>query len=157
MRFQLFQRALWYSQMLHEIAGVFPPVTFRNMGRHGSRSAPDLRSQSEQFVARKLARQYIARLRQAHGIQPYPQVPIRIDRWAAQKSSLFATRHSLFAASLLVPGQHRIIRPLPRREEIEFAEFLIEADGFVDHPLLLVVVAHLDKAGEREILAQRMP
>ena len=47
----------------------------------------------------------------------------------------------------------RIIRPLPRREEIEFAEFLIEADGFVDHPLLLVVVAHLDKAGEREILA----
>src|SRR6266496_1820955 len=70
--------------------------------------------------------------------------------------SPLAIRHSLFAASLLIARQ-RIVRAFPRREEIEFAEFLIEADGVVDHPLLLVVVAHLDKAGEREILAQRMP
>jgi hypothetical protein len=31
-----------------------------------------------------------------------------------------------------------------------------QLDRLVDHPLLLVVVAHLDKAGEREVLAQRM-
>jgi len=35
------------------------------------------------------------------------------------------------------PGQRRIIRAFPWREEIEFAEFLIEPDGFVHHPLLL--------------------
>src|SRR3981081_2083175 len=69
---------------------------------------------------------------------------------------LFATRHSLFATSLLVPRQNRIISAFPWREKIEVAEFLIETDGFVEHPLLLVVVAHLDEAGEREILAQRM-
>ena len=57
---------------------------------------------------------------------------------------------------LLVTRQHRIVRAFPRREEIEFAEFLVEPDGLVDHPLLLVVVAHLDKAGERKILAQRV-
>ena len=45
---------------------------------------------------------------------------------------------------------------LPRREEIEFSEFLVETDRFVQHPLLGVVVAHLDEAGERKILAQRM-
>src|ERR1700730_11660155 len=70
--------------------------------------------------------------------------------------SPLATRHSLFATSLLISGQDRIIGPLPRRQEIEFAEFLIETDGFVEHPLLLVVVTHLKEAGEREILAQRM-
>src|SRR5256886_13369731 len=64
--------------------------------------------------------------------------------------------HSLFAASLLVPGQHRIVRAFPWREEIEVAKFLVETDGFVKHPLLLIVVAHLDEAGKREILAQRV-
>jgi hypothetical protein len=34
MRFQLFQGALRDSQMLYEAAGVFPPVTFGNVGRH---------------------------------------------------------------------------------------------------------------------------
>src|SRR6266436_6755155 len=155
MRFRLFERALRDSQMLHEIAGIFPPVAFRNIGRNGSSRAPDLRRQPEQFVARKWARQSIARLGQGHGVLPKPQVPIRIDRWVAQKSSLFATRHSLFATSLLIARQ-RIIRAFPWREEIEFAEFLIETDGFVDHPLLLVVVADLDEAGEWKILAQRM-
>ncbi len=36
------------------------------------------------------------------------------------------------------------------------AEFLRQAHLVVNHAFLLVVVAHLDKAGEREILAQRM-
>ena len=66
--------------------------------------APDLRRQSEQLVARKLARQPIAGLRQGHGVLPYPQVPIRIDRLVVQSSSLFATRHSLFATSFSSPG-----------------------------------------------------
>ena len=50
----------------------------------------------------------------------------------------------------------RIVRALPWRQEIEFAEFLVEADRLVEHPLLLVVVANFDEAGEREILAQGM-
>src|SRR5712664_3680009 len=56
----------------------------------------------------------------------------------------------------LLIARQRIVRAFPGREKIEFAEFLIETDGFVEHPLLLVVVAHLDETGEREILAQRM-
>src|SRR6266446_170995 len=63
---------------------------------------------------------------------------------------------SRLGSSLLVPGQHRIVRAFPWREEIKIAEFLIETDGFVKHPLLLIVVAHLDEAGKREILAQRV-
>src|SRR5438445_12667027 len=69
--------------------------------------------------------------------------------------SPLATRHSLLATSLLIAGQG-IISAFPRREEIEFAELLVETDRLVQHPLLLVVVAHLDKTGERKILAQRM-
>ena len=57
---------------------------------------------------------------------------------------------------LLVAGQRHVARALPRREEIEIAEFLGEPHLVVDHALLLVVVAHLDEAGQREILAQRM-
>src|ERR1700738_1716578 len=57
----------------------------------------------------------------------------------------------------LLIARQRIVRTFPGREKIEFAEFLIETDGFVEHPLLLIVVAHLDEAGEREILAQRGP
>src|SRR5215468_8382135 len=62
---------------------------------------------------------------------------------------------SRFRPRLLVAGQHRIVSPLPRREKIELAELLVEPDRLVKHPLLLVVVTHLDKTGEREILAQR--
>src|SRR6267142_1125561 len=116
--------------MLHEVAGIFPPVPFRDIGRNRSSSSPDLRSQPEQLFPRKLARQSIAGLRQGHGVLPYSQVPIRIDRWVGQTSSLFATRHSLLATSLLIAGQ-RIISAFPWREEIELAEFLVETDGFV--------------------------
>src|SRR6186997_2948326 len=56
--------------------------------------------------------------------------------------------YSLFARlRFLIPGQH-ILRALPWREKIEVAEFLGEANGVVDHPLELVVPAHLDEAGE---------
>jgi hypothetical protein len=62
-RFQLFQRALRDSQMLHEVAGILAPMAFRNIGWNRPHRAPDLRRQSEQFVARKLTRQSIASLR----------------------------------------------------------------------------------------------
>src|SRR5581483_4230230 len=58
---------------------------------------------------------------------------------------------------LLVTGQHALDAALPRAEEVEAAEFLLQLDRFVDHALLYVVPAHLDEAGQREILAQRMP
>src|SRR6476620_2240439 len=46
---------------------------------------------------------------------------------------------------------------LPRRQEIELSEFLIEPHRLVDDALLLVVVAHLEITGHREIPAQGMP
>src|SRR5271156_1067411 len=68
-------------------------------------------------------------------------------------------RTSLIASaclpSLLVAGQ-RIVRTFPRRQEIEIAEFLGELHGIVDDALLLVVPAHFDEAGQREVLAQRV-
>jgi len=42
MRFELFQRALRDSQMLHEVAGIFLPVTFRNIGRNRPIRTSDL-------------------------------------------------------------------------------------------------------------------
>jgi len=44
----------------------------------------------------------------------------------------------------------------PRADEIEGAKFLAQVHGLVDDALLLDVVAHLDIAGERKVLAQRM-
>src|SRR3954462_13671639 len=56
----------------------------------------------------------------------------------------------------LLISRQRIIRPFPRRKKIEIAKFLGQPNRFVDDTLLLVVVTHLDEAGERKILAQRM-
>src|SRR5437879_4651953 len=42
MRFELFQRALRDSRMLHEASGIFSPVTFRNIGWNRPNRAPDL-------------------------------------------------------------------------------------------------------------------
>src|SRR5262249_31776091 len=68
-----------------------------------------------------------------------------------------ATRYSLtFPVSRLLVPRQRIARTLPRRQEIEVAEFLRQPDRLVDDALLLVVVAHLDETGEGKILAQRM-
>ena len=47
--------------------------------------------------------------------------------------------------------------PSHGRQEIEAAEFLLQLHRLVDDALLLFVVAQLDIAGQREILAQRMP
>ena len=57
---------------------------------------------------------------------------------------------------LLVAREH-VVGALPGREEVELPEFLSEPDRLVDDALLLVVVANLDEAGQREILAQRVP
>src|SRR5207237_9350733 len=56
---------------------------------------------------------------------------------------------------LLVAGQH-LLDALPRAQEVEAAEFLGELHRLVDDALLNLVPAHLDEAGQREILAQRM-
>src|SRR5260370_36649649 len=47
----------------------------------------------------------------------------------------------------LLIARQRIARAFPGREKIEFAEFLIETDGFVEHPLLLIADADVDTAG----------
>ncbi len=49
-----------------------------------------------------------------------------------------------------------VAHAFPRRQEIEAAELLLQAHRLVDDALLLLVVAQLDIAGERKVLAQRM-
>src|SRR3954465_4519336 len=75
-----------------------------------------------------------------------PKLMVKLRRFSAIRLSL----------GLFVAGQRHVAGALPRRKEIEIAEFLSEPHLVVDHALLLVVVAHLDEAGQREILAQRM-
>ena len=55
------------------------------------------------------------------------------------------------------PAAGAAAHAFPRAEEIEAAEILGQLHRLVDHALLLLVVAHLDIAGQREVLAQRMP
>ena len=57
---------------------------------------------------------------------------------------------------LLVARQH-VLGALPRRQEVEVPEFLGQLHRLVDHAGLVLVVADLDEAGEREVLAQRVP
>ena len=52
---------------------------------------------------------------------------------------------------LLVARQRQT---LPRAQEIELAEFLIEPHRVVAHTLFRIVVAHLDETGHWEVLAQ---
>src|SRR5215472_81655 len=49
-----------------------------------------------------------------------------------------------------------VISAFPRRQKIEIAELLREAHRVVDHAFDLVVPAHLDESGKREVLAQRV-
>ena len=44
----------------------------------------------------------------------------------------------------------------PRRERVKLPELLSELERLRDHSLLARIISALDKAGEREILAQRM-
>ena len=53
------------------------------------------------------------------------------------------------------PGPAGALTAFPGREEVPVAE-LDRLHRLVDHPLQLVVVADLDVAGHREVLAQRM-
>src|SRR5437868_5363235 len=75
-----------------------------------------------------------------------PKLMVKLRRFSAIRRSF----------RLLVAGQRQVAGAFPRRQEIEIAKFLREPHLVVDHALLLVVVAHLDKAGQRKILAQRM-
>src|SRR3954469_9052450 len=56
----------------------------------------------------------------------------------------------------LLIARDDVVRPFPRRQKIEIAEFLREAHRLVHDALEFIVPAHLDKAGQREVLAQRM-
>src|SRR6476620_3546648 len=66
-------------------------------------------------------------------------------------SSLLTTHYSPFR--LLVPRQD-VVDALPGAFEVEGAELLRQLHRLVHHAFLVVVVAHLDVAGEREVLAQ---
>ena len=84
--------------------------------------------------------------------------------WASS-SSARRQRASLIPAALGASGRPafgafsspgRTWPCLPRAKEIEAAEFLLQLHRLVDDALLLFVVAQLDIAGQRKILAQRM-
>src|SRR5262245_18751206 len=57
------------------------------------------------------------------------------------------------ALGLLIARKH-IVHSFPGALEVEGTELLRELDGFIDDALRLVVIAHLDVAREREVLAQ---
>src|SRR3546814_20303837 len=57
---------------------------------------------------------------------------------------------------LLVTRQQVGRHALPGRHEVEGAEVLGQPDRLIDHALLLLVVSHLDIAGKRAVLTQRM-
>src|SRR6185312_6853328 len=63
-------------------------------------------------------------------------------------------RRAALGMHLLVARQRR--DALPGREEIEAAPVLRQLHRRVDHRFLFLVVADLDIAGQREILAHRM-
>lgn len=124
-----------------------------NIRRHRRRRTTYLRCHSVRLIARKCLGQIVTGDSQFHCSLPHFQVTTGVDCHIIQlaiRHSLFATRYLLLR--LLISRQH-ILRALPWREEIEIAEFLRQPHLFVDDALLLIVIAHFDKAGEREILA----
>src|ERR1700691_6816420 len=58
-------------------------------------------------------------------------------------------------SGFLVTGQI-VIRSFPWRQEIEVAELLRQAHRRIDDTFEFVVVTHLNKSGQRKILAQRI-
>ena len=93
---------------------------------------------------RRARRRPVGDRRRARSCVAHDAVPAASGRAVARRGPAFSS-----------PG--RRCHALPRRQEIEAAEFLLQPHRLVDDPLLLLVVAHLDIAGQREILAQRMP
>ena len=89
-----------------------------------------------------------------------PRRAFEFARPAADGSSLTRTppgrRPARAFPGLLVAGQH-LVHALPGRQKVEAAKFLLQPHRLVDDALLLFVVAQLDIAGQRKILAQRMP
>ena len=55
----------------------------------------------------------------------------------------------------LIAGQD-ILRSFPGTLEIKLAKFLRQIDRFIHHALLILAIAQLDIAGQREILTQGM-
>ncbi len=85
---------------------------------------------------------------------------LSISTIARRGASRFAHAVQPFACSARL-GEHLFIagqggHRLPGRQEVEAAEILGQHHRFVDDLLAVLVVADLDIAGQREILAQRM-
>ncbi len=66
-----------------------------------------------------------------------------------------ATARRALRLRLLVARKH-IFGAFPRHQEVEGAEILRQRDRLVDDALLVLGIAQLDIAGEREVLALRM-
>ena len=112
MSFQFLQRALCNPKILNERLSAFASVAFRNIRRNSRGRAPDLRRHREHFFAWQFLCEPIAKHSQFHPVLPNLQVPVGIDRWFAQRASLFATHHSPFATRYFLP---RTPQTPPRR------------------------------------------
>src|SRR5262249_17343659 len=73
---------------------------------------------------------------------------------SAVKATTLASQELTVSAFGLFVAWKYIVHSLPGALEVEGPELLRELDGLVDDALFLVVVAHLDVAREREVLAQ---
>src|ERR1700730_9607431 len=138
MRFQFLQGALRHSKKLHKRSAMFATMALGDICRHRHSRSTNLACHPINLFLREARRQTVSPFGDHHGFLPDLQVTVRTDLYS--RALLFAIRYSLFATSLLIARQHRIIRTLPWREKIEVAEFLIEADRLIEHALLLVVV-----------------
>src|SRR5690348_1555518 len=80
-----------------------------------------------------------------------------LDSWFVPSGFLsrIAGGGALVHRDLLVAGKD-VRRAFPRTHKVEIAEFLYQLNRLIDHALKLIVVAHLDIAGERKVLAQRI-
>src|ERR1700730_6732796 len=96
-RLQFLQRPLGDAEILNKGPRILSPMPFRDIGRNGSRSPPDLLRQSKRLLPREAAGKPVARLGQCHRVLPDPQVAVRIDHWIVQRPSLLAIPYSLFA------------------------------------------------------------
>ena len=75
------------------------------------------------------------------------------DRIVAHVKSVLRRSSLRVALGLLVAWQNIVDRAFPWRQEVERPELLGEVNRLIEDALLLIVIAHLDIARHREILA----
>src|SRR5262249_52784208 len=64
--------------------------------------------------------------------------------------------HSWWRSSRQVRVLERVVVPVILTDDLRYEHARLDGHGLVDDALLLRVVAHLDVAGEREVLAERV-